>query len=1245
MAEEIVNVSNVPDNNNNVVTQGITSVDFNKFKKSLDYKFNVIKSLIVTSHTNQNRTNILVAEIGKNSDKQRELLFSIDKKLETLSTVDTSNSSTDIAVTSLTNSVDKIYELLNKRDSGRNTQREPSGGSNKASFSFNEIESLIDVVRKVNPASAKLFSISFKTIALGISEGVSIIDRSIGTNTKKFENVAMLIDSIRNIIEADNVSSDSSFSLFGTSIKTKRTKSSLFNLKNARRFNDAFQSITATFSTAFNNLYHDTKGINLKRVADIMDSARSLQNIISGDTLSLKDVILFDIKNKRLVKSLSGTFTAITEIKPISKTKIENLELVTGVLENSISALNRITFKRKHVNALLTFLNDSVSVFERLSKSGKKFEKGVDVLVNGITKIDNAISKIDTKKFKAINLLAAGIGLLGLSLFAFALLSPAIAIAALGLIGFGMALKFVGDTKSLRDISLFTVSLGMLGLAIWAFGEVVNMKSIGSTVLALGTLAAATWLFSGKGQKLLGIKGGVGPAPYKNMLWVALGIAALAGGIWVWQKLNIKTEAVLQVVAGAAAVAVMAWGFSKVQPKSILTMIATGLAVASLGLGLYVWKRLGVDWETILTVTGGATAIGLVAFGYGYVSPLGPINMILVGGALAIMGFGLSMFPKLSLDEYLGIAGFMTAMGLSSYLYANPLAAIGAGVMLLIGGSMVAMAFAMDKIVSINIDEGKIEAFNESVRSVVNMFDSFSIFSLGKSVLKAAELIPIMGASAIAAGTMRLIMWLDYKPEKIIDFTTGVDSLLKYYDTLGIIQLGKTAIKAAELLPIMGATTLAAMAIRTVQWLDIDKQKLKNNVDGMGMFITAMCDKFTEVGPQLKQTRRGIYAVADLADTVKSLADAVFMMASLEYTEHTIKDGKIVPTKVRKLTQADFVLVGEGIAQMLNSIIDPLVIIGSQQPTYKIGRFTITNPFGGSNKVKKGIEALSKIGTIFTPLADLIKSFADGGFFGDNSKNAKAVLAEVIGQSIQSIGDAVNKINNLPKLNQKQVQNVGIVVSGITAILKAINPATTDENGNPLENNFDVVLKQLDSLFDKMSNFDPSGIRTFTTEVVKLHGVLKDSKPWDRFEKNIGKQGKQFEIIKKHINGLDIQKAIIIKDITKNIKEANDNQNIALLIQQMTQLIGKISEQQTSQQSFFSQNFVNNNQSATPAPMVNGVSTNKNDTPEMTQLKEKLKELENKVAQGASMSSLKTAIDNISNILSTKTLKVQNVQY
>lgn len=1213
---------------------------------------------------------------------------------------------------------------------------------------------LLSFSRSSNPWSARnvnIFTNGFNQVTTSVKLGMEILN-STKINKDRIKNTVEVINTLSELLTGEDKTVN--IKLFGKLI----TKIYAFNNKNAERFGNAWKLVTQSINEGFKTL-NDLQVPKKRIVTSTVDTITSImsiinirdvealsktfritfKNIISNLAVGIEEINKMEVPNTSKLKYITDATTIITHlvdsISPkhilnaislrvmisnamssirFALSELNQIKSITPDQERTVYVLNAITqsissmtelkgFKPKRIAVLVDTINSITNSLTRLEKLSGAVEKGSDIFCNSVMKISDTLTRTDvTKGAKNIKMLSGGIAMLGLALFAFAVLTPVVLIASAGLVAFGMSLRAVGNTKSLRDIGLFTLSLATLGLAIWAFSEIVNVESLGKTVLGLATLAGAIWLFSGKGTKFLGVTT-VGQAPYKTMLAVAVGLAGLGMSVWLWEKLNLGWNAVGQVAAGIAMLAGATWAYSKVKDVSILKMLGVSVGIGTLGLAIWAWQELDIKTETFgtlalglgglaaatfiyskvsqksllmmagtavavamvggaialwnhfgitgttaLSVAMGVAALGLSSLAFIPVPITAGIAMGVVGIGLAALGFGVSQFRDVTTEQLIQIGLFTTSIGLASYLFANPLALVGAASMLAVGISVAALAIGMKIMVdagidkdktnnfissvstlcngysslamtavvaaatsvlllpvvgttvllagslalvnAISLDSTKIIQFGESVKLLTEGYEELSLVSLGKSVLKAGMLIPITGTTYLVAGAIALISSIQIKPNSIKSFGLGMNDLVKAYDKLGLVSLVKANAKAIALLPLTVTTFGVALAIRTVQALDIDGTKLQSNAQAMGLFVSELVDVFGSAGEDVLKVKKGIWAVGDLASTVKSLADAVFMVASMEYTENEIINGKIVPKRIRKLTDADFLNVGVGIGKMLNALIEPLVTIGSQQDTYTIGGITIQNPFGSGNKVQKGIKALKGISEIFTPLAATVQSFANAGVTGPESDKAIQSLNKAIGTLVDGISKMFNQLSTVKVKDAKGVNKIigtiSTIFGPIQDLLKSISDTgvLSDDNkegaskitnvmnsivdtisstldklsGIKDKKVINIVTKDLSSLFTTLSKADATGLRAVREELELIYDKLVQDKVWKNFKQNISYYEGTVARIKRSINSVDLEKAIVLKELALNINEANENDNIERLIVELQRLIDKV---------------------------------------------------------------------------------------
>ena len=103
-----------------------------------------------------------------------------------------------------------------------------------------------------------------------------------------------------------------------------------------------------------------------------------------------------------------------------------------------------------------------------------------------------------------------------------------------------------------------------------------------------------------------------------------------------------------------------------------------------------------------------------------------------------------------------------------------------------------------------------------------------------------------------------------------------------------------------------------------------------------------------------------------------------------------------------------------------------------------------------------------------------------------------------------------------------------------------------------------IVTKDLSSLFTTLAKADATGLKTVREELELIYDKLVQDKVWKNFKQNITQYEGTVARIKRSINSIDLEKAIILKEIALNLNEANENDNMERLIVELQNLINKI---------------------------------------------------------------------------------------
>ena len=1197
--------------------------------------------------------------------------------------------------------------------------------STKSLFGFDimDISKEVSIISSKNTKKLKNF---IKGITDSLRDGFAQIKAAAPD-----KEVADALSSITEVFSAltnvlDPGTKERNLKLFGKELFSFSSSKNLD--KEMKRFNKRFENLTDIISDLFKRL----KKISIpqEQVEGISQVISTIFEAIASNDLQPKKAIAFRIVSG----GLRGFFKTITSIEPdVDKSK--NIALVIdtvlgvigkhdvkakhalnlGLIGLGISAFfkitkglspdlktyenvalsldavlgaiskNRVTPKDALVLPLLAgglwLLNKSIASF---GKAAMLISKGQDVLVSLIKSISEHLGTNRVKRAaNSMKVLSIGIATLGISLVAFAAISPMAVIAAGVLVLFSKAVRMsVGSKKTTLGLALFTTSLAMLGVSLWAFSEVAA-DYLPSIIGGLALLAGAVWLFAG-GGKFMGVKT-MGKPPYKLLGYLAAGLATLGLAIWAWQELGITGEGMLLVCGGLAMLAGTTWAMSKIKQTSFSNMALLAAAVGVLGGALWLWEKANISWETIKKVSvamlgltfsafvvqkvpmkAGAAmnilAVGVAVLGgslwvwqkanitwdtceiaavgvaglaiaglmFSAVPMTAGVSMILMSAGVAALGGAMWIWVKsgVTWDTMEIIGTGVAGLVVSAYLMANPIALLGAASMVVLGVGLIAIAKGFEMMMKANIDIEKTQTFASALNIVTNGMASL-VVPAALAMAASVMLLPVFWASRDMANLFFKISLIKINQNRIKIFGNSVKELVNLYDSFGLIKVGKAAAKALAIIPVAHSSFWTAIAIRMVAALNIDKDRIEQNAEGMSWFINKMVDVFASAGDKVKKTRAGVKAVSGLAGTIKSLADAVLTVSKMEYTENEVRDGKIVPVRVVKLTEKDFQNVGNSIGKILSALTEPLIVIGSQQQTYKLGKWTITNPFGSGNKVKKGIEAIKNIGQIFTPLAEVVKSITGTGIFKEGGDKIQKTLQDTIGGLLSALGNQMKEFSALEFEDSKGVEKTiksitgmfkpmgdliaAIGKSGILAgkVSKAAQQAGEAAQGQGQSNAQDLntiltgissaivsmvqqfsqiqdsnsikaVSESVGKLITDISKANANPIIRIRQEIDAIYAKLKDVKPWNTFRVNLREYERSTGRMVNHINGLELEKAVLLADMVKDLKDADENGNIERLIEKIKELIGQMKDnQETMQQVIENQSITNETENTT----------------------------------------------------------------
>ena len=556
------------------------------------------------------------------------------------------------------------------------------------------------------------------------------------------------------------------------------------------------------------------------------------------------------------------------------------------------------------------------------------------------------------------------------------------------IIGLSLALRLVAGRGTIGGGLLgFAIGFGLIVLVISALGEIPNdtYKLLFSVVGFVAALGLVLHIFPKWGSLI--------------MIGMAIGLAAISFALMIASKVNLSWEqlGILGAAIGGLATIMGVIGIPVIAAAiglGIVVTIGMAIGLVAISFALMVASKVGVNYPKLLEIGKGISAIAL-----GFAA-LTPVLVLALPAALAFIPiaivslvsiFILQSVSKLDVNNTT-IDNFMSAVerltkGWSSIFISIVPAALSAVAFVPIALASLVSILIVWLISKIEIDNTRIDSFTNAVKTLVKTYSGFSLVQIGKGVLAAGSVITIMLSSLMAIVVLRLISKVDINQTKIDKYNTAVHSIVKSLDRYGVLQLGKSVLKSAALVPIFGVMYLAAKTLKLITETEYDATKIGKFSGLVNFLVDNILLSLSENESKLKKAQPGLKALAKLVSISRSLAETIGLMANLKFYEVSAVNGKLVYTNVRQLKDTDFQMVGKNLALILETLIEPLAILGSNESTFVIGGKVIANPFK-DNTTLKGIDMIKRLSTAFKPLAESIKDLGQSGVVSDASTAA-----------------------------------------------------------------------------------------------------------------------------------------------------------------------------------------------------------------------------------------------------------------
>lgn len=698
--------------------------------------------------------------------------------------------------------------------------------------------------------------------------------------------------------------------------------------------------------------------------------------------------------------------------------------------------------------------------------------------------------------------LGIGLGLLVLALDAVSEIQWTSVFQLIALIvGIGIAFRIMGPNGKLSGMLGYALGMGILVLALDAMSE-ISWESVFKLVTFATGLGFAMFLMKGTGFfKMIGFS-------------IAIGIITLA--LIVIDR-TLTHESFIKAgffVVTVGLLGLMVYGLGKIPgaTKGILVALGIGVVTNIMAKALQEVANIKFSLEGTLTFLGGVIVLGLAFTAIG----------LLLTGPQAIM-FALG-------------AGAVLVIALVTYLMAQALSAISA------------LEYNTESFVK----------FGFGIKEVINAWISLDPIATIASAVTAVATLPILIVSLIAIGILKLMSFVEFDLIKINKFTIALKMLITSFDdNISGWKVTKGSLKSIALLPFLGMMFLSTIVLGKISKTEINPKQVGGFVAMLSMFVNQSLKVLAENESGMKKALPGIKALTRLMNIGSSLAKTVQDIANLRFFEYTVRDGKLVLSGQRSLSQADFDNVGKSLGKLILALIQPLQVIGSDAEIWRIGSDSIRNPFKNDTMLN-GIENVKRISDVFKPLVDTIKSYAS-----------------------MKIAQDYGAINRLT-FSLKETANAYAYVFWK---LSTINT-----------NNAKDGIRKISDLNNVFEDFDSDGIKSLDKMFIRFIDNLSNSNKWKKIHGNTNLLVKNLQRAAKAINSIDLTKAAALEVNVKQFGDRKISENIVQAVEAFVELFGYITLSQQQQLSLMSQVSTNTGE------MVTGLQTFGSNIPTTTEL-------------------------------------------
>lgn len=765
-----------------------------------------------------------------------------------------------------------------------------------------------------------------------------------------------------------------------------------------------------------------------------------------------------------------------------------------------------------NVFLLLTMMVSSALIFKMLGKYDMKTVLKVELMLNLI----------------AFSLLILGVVYSIISYLPLDYVNFTIIVAATGLMLYMMnqVIKNLKDTKELKSKILTVVfSVVTISVMIWTVGTFVKPEMlIGIGIVIAGYILMEKFILN-RLQRLKTDRMKI------NAISIGASLIILAGSMLVATALGLATPLIMIFAIGFMIVnKFIVTPLSRINPasmvKSLITATLIGISLIALAVPLVIISMININFVQVLSIVGTIGLLSILMVGLGFlIAPitLGAVAIGIIGLSIIAFAGGLMLLSQVNIDND-KISSFgnsilqitKTFAGLILYAAA---AVVGAVLVTPVIVSSIVVAGLLLAISKLEINSANIDSFKNGLIGVISAYSNIGIINATKAVATALLVTPIILLSVIASGVLFMLSKIELNERNFTVFKSGIKLIVDSFNQFGVVEAVKAGGKSVVLMPLLVAGLAAAYIMEKISTIEIKQSQMDAFAGNIDLLLDTMVDAVNRSQQKLKDAGPGIEALAKLTGVGTNLVDIMIKMANGTYVEYEVKDGKIVPKAVKQIDYNKLSgQIGDSFGNLIQGLTQSLTAIDDSKATWKVGRFTIPNPFKGKNDSK--LKAIEKLGNAFLPLTDIISNLSNIELF--KNKELLTNFNNGLGGVIDSV------VKSMSSLNESKFDSIDMNI----------------ERLGKMTNNLDKLQKMQ---FDKYNN----GISVFM-------GNLSDEGKWNRITKNIDKTGTSIAKIVKTINSIDLPKARTLESSLKYLSQKNDAANIIKVLNKVCDMIGSL---------------------------------------------------------------------------------------